>query len=705
MSRGNDAEFGAGGTLEVRAGEPVAVYTKPRPAINLRSVALGLFGVIFVCGLTPYSDHALKNTPLVGNNLPLGLTVAAFLFAVLVNAPLWRFAPRYAFSTAEVAVAFSMTLISCSLPGQGLMTYFLPSIVAPFYYGQDYEYRTLMTQMQLPDWLFPTFSSSKFADRVRDPVVTGYYRKLLPGDGPIPFAAWVRPAVAWGIFLFALYGALVSLMILVRRQWLENERLGFPLAQVQLALIEQPERGHFLNTLFRSRVFWTAVVLVLVIRTLNGANEYWPRYVPRISMEYNVRGIFTEGPFQHVSMFAVRSTVYLIIVGITFFIPTSVAFSLWVFIILNEISRMIMGTATGTPARGGERFEHMGAILAFGLTAIWIGRRHWRMILYQAFRGRREGEPDDPYLSYRTAFWIFVACLAVMVGWLYMAGCSLIGAAVMVLILIFLFFIIARIIADTGLVYGQLLFPIYAPWQLAAMYGWQHPVSLETFFHGSMMQVKFFDFREPVTVYTSHALKVSGEAGVTSDEQGRRSSGRWLIVLLMVSLLVGYVVSFGSMLATEYTYGATLDASETEPLNKWGAVEATRIYEMAPASQYRRGNYNVVGSPAAQMSGGFIFTALLGFLRLRYVWWPLHPIGYLISGTTPGQIMWFSIFLGWLCKVTSLRIGGATLYQKAKPFFLGLVVGDSLAAGIWLVITLILAALGVEYQAINLMPN
>jgi hypothetical protein len=678
------------------------VAASTRRAINLRSILLGLLGIVFVCGLTPYSDYALNNTPLVGNNLPLGLTVATLLFALLINAPLLRWAPRRAFTSGEIAVAFTMTLMSCALPSRGLMAFFVPSLLAPFYNG-DPENRAAFAAMNLPDWLWPTFDTASYSERSRSLVVGGYVSHI--GEHEIPWSAWITPALTWGVFILSFFGALVCLMTLVRRQWMENERLGFPLAQVQLALIEQPEPGRRLNALFRSRSFWIAIGIVFALRLLNGAATYWPKYVPGISLGFNFTAIFTEEPFVFMSRSVMAASIYIIIVGITFFIPTSIAFSMCAFVILNEILRMAVGVTGGEPARPMARYEHMGAVLAFGLTALWIGRGHWKMVLAQAFRGRRQGEPTDPYVSYPVTFWIFVACLAAMVGWLVLAGCQLLPAITIVLLVVFLFFIIARVIAETGLVYGQLLFPVYAPWQLASIYGIHQPVTLETFFHSAMMQVKFYDFREPVTVYASHSLKISDETGLVSPDQPR-STGRALVGLLVLSLVVGYFVSFASTLATEYTYAATLDESETTPINRWSVVDATRMYEMGPSAQYKRGVYQVAGndSPLGHMAGGFVITTLLGLAKLRLSWWPLHPVGYLLTNTTPGQLMWFSILIGWACKVVCLRIGGATAYRAAKPFFLGLVVGDSLAAGVAVIISIVLSSLGITYKAMNFMP-
>ena len=105
------------------------------------------------------------------------------------------------------------------------------------------------------------------------------------------------------------------------------------------------------------------------------------------------------------------------------------------------------------------------------------------------------------------------------------------------------------------------------------------------------------------------------------------------------------------------------------------------------------------------MTFGFLFTGCLSFLRLRYTWWPLHPIGYLMIGTYPGAHLWFSIMLGWLAKTLIVRFGGPGMFTRTKPLFLGLIVGESAAAGLWLVTGIVLNALGVPYRAINIMPG
>ena len=74
----------------------------------------------------------------------------------------------------------------------------------------------------------------------------------------------------------------------------------------------------------------------------------------------------------------------------------------------------------------------------------------------------------------------------------------------------------------------------------------------------------------------------------------------------------------------------------------------------------------------------------LMLLRARFSWFPLHPIGFLISVTWAMEQLWFSVFVGWSCKILITKFGGNTSYRKATPLFLGFVLGDVASILFWI---------------------
>jgi len=73
------------------------------------------------------------------------------------------------------------------------------------------------------------------------------------------------------------------------------------------------------------------------------------------------------------------------------------------------------------------------------------------------------------------------------------------------------------------------------------------------------------------------------------------------------------------------------------------------------------------------------------FLLMRrfFLWWQLHPAGYVIGGTWSLNLLWFSIFLSWLAKWIILKFGGLKTHRKASNFFIGLVLGEFIMASFW----------------------
>ena len=663
---------------------------------------------MLICGLTPYNDYALNNTFLVGNNLPLGVVMLLFALAVLVNAPLSRWAPRRALSSGELTVAFAMMLVACTLPSSGLMRYFPASLVAPFWYAAgDPNLLSLLEQMNLPPWLFPTFEGAGPRQWVNDPLVATFFERW-PADQRPPYLAWLVPALSWGVFLFALYGALLCMTAIVRHQWADNERLAFPLAQIQIALVEQPRPGRFFNDMFSRRSFWVAFGGVFFIHAINGLHNYVPD-VPQIPVWYNLTDILTEPPFTYLDFKLKDAAIFFTVVGVTFFVPSYVSFSLWFFFILFQGRLIYHGMTSGDPWPLSLRDEHFGAVLALAATILWVGRRHWWMVIRQGLRGRRDGEPAGRYLPYPLAFWGLLLCCAAMVGWLMLAGAVFIGALVVVLLLMIGFLVIARIIAETGLIHGQLYVPLNKPFTLIEAYSPSLPVPLKTFYLGQMVQASHFDYREPLPVYAAHAMRVSDQTIFDSrpmdqDTPDSRRTGRRIMLLMLLALLVGYGVSFYSMLRVEYSYAYTLD-DQARRINDWGSEYSPRFHITNPTQGYVREGGQYPYDPLGAIIIGFGITIALSVLRLYVAWWPLHPVGYVLLGTFPSSHLWFSIFWGWLAKVLILRFGGAGLYQNAKPFFLGLIAGEAIAAGLWLVLGLVFSAAGLPYEPVRIMPG
>jgi len=689
---------------------------RDRHPVNLRSVSLGLAGVLFICGLTPYNDYVMNNSSLLGSYMPAGLLLFFALFIAAVNAPLAKFAPRWAFSSSELAVALSMTLISCSLPSLGLMG-FLPAhlIGLRALASQDPRYGEVLDQLDLPSWLFPHAEGSTAFERAMDPVVSSYLsRASSASDGfvdhflAVPWSAWLVPAVTWGILVALVGGMVICLCLVVRRQWMEIERLPFPLAAVFLSLIEAPPNGAPGMSLFRSRGFQIAFAIVFAIHLLNGLSEYSSKF-PAIPLMLNVGPLFGDTPFRYTELVGSPLRLQFILVGVMFFVQGRMAMSLWGFFLLGQGMMMYYGVQGSTLTNAMRTDEQFGSLITYGVFIVWIGRRHFAYVVSRMFRRRTTvaDDADERYLPDAVAGWGLVACAAGISGWLVFAGASPGAAMLIVLMMMLLFTVMARVIAETGLPIGEIPVAMGRTWifllnELPAAFTMR--TTPRSFFFTSFFTGLFtWDMREAMPVYASHALKVGDAGAFDSHPTSRhRQKGIAFVGALALALVVGYICSGASMLYSEYTHAATLDIHQSAPINGTVIFDKTAERLLEPVIGYLPPRTGPIET--FNRSGHFIFgaavTAAMGYLRLRFVNWPLHPAGFLVANTGPMRLSWFSIFIGWLSKALIVRFGGPTLFAAAKPVFLGLIIGETAGGAFWFLANVLLYSFGVPYHKI-----
>ena len=153
-----------------------------------------------------------------------------------------------------------------------------------------------------------------------------------------------------------------------------------------------------------------------------------------------------------------------------------------------------------------------------------------------------------------------------------------------------------------------------------------------------------------------------------------RIDHRLLFPAVMVALVVGVLTFFWIYLHIAYQYGGS-------SLERFAHVVYTRLSNWLTYSSDEL-DYNGVVAVGVGFGAVLFFT----FMRQRFLWWKLHPAGYAISNSLDINHFWFSILVGFALKWLLIKYGGIKKYQQARPFFLGLILGQYVIGSIWTII-------------------
>ena len=665
----------------------------PRRAITWRSLGLGLLTLILTVTITPYNDYVVNNSFIVGSYFPPVLTVSGLALVLLINGPLHKFAPRLALSPGELAVVLAIGLISCSIPSQGLLRALGPLPVAPFSFtGTDLKYRALMQDMHLPPWFFAVDS---VATGHRESVVTAFYSRLHAGQS-LPWGAWIRPAIGWGTFAFAFIGAMICIACVVRFQWAVNERLAFPIAQLQSMLVAPPEQGRAFNGIFANRLFWIALASVVFVQGSVAMHAYFPA-VPAIPISYDLRPQLGDQPWATLAPWMKASPIYFTLLGISYFTPTRVSFSLWGTAVLVALIRWPLSLSNYELPGEAYEMQQTGAAFAFLGGLLWIGRHHWAVV-WRALIGRpRANDAVGFYMRYRPAAIILIFCILVMFVWLLVAGCGLVMAIVILISILTAHIVTIRVVAETGLAFIRV--NISTNYMMMSL-----PTSAFTprdgFIYGAMHYVFNIGARESALGFGLHGLQVAELAGVPAAEK------RKLPAVLMGSLVLSFVIGGAAALWCYYHYSIPLDNASFPAINRFGTDIWPRIYLVDFPTFIASGHFPVKQySPWIHLIVGVVVTVILQLLSWRFTAWPLLPVGFLMCTSWYSTSAAFSLALGWLAKVLILRFGGAKLFNDMKPLFIGLIFGEAVSIAVWLIVTLILVSQGFELHITYFLPQ
>ncbi len=567
---------------------------------------------------------------------------------------------RAALSRRELLAVYCAVLVGAPVLTSATLAWLLVKNVAYFYTARAQPEWEAAFLRYVPAWWAP-------GDRAS---VEGFFE----GNASVPWGAWATPLLAWGAFSLALFLCTLCVMVLLQRQWVTHERLTFPVAQVALETVRERGGG---GRLPRGWPFWIGLLVAFGVNFLSSLADKVPA-LPKIPLSaYDLIPWQRTGPLAGLGSFSLILWPWM--VALAYLIPKDLSFSVW-FFSLVRIGLTVAAIAAGaTPVRPEEwwttsfpapYYQGGGAVVALSLWVLWIGRRHLARAARQVVRPT--GEDAAEPLSYRTACAGFAVSLAFLVYFLVASQCRVLFSLVLMLVTIGYFAIWARIRAETGL--GILCFPLqiqdvamvpfgsraFRPAELVAL------VSLRAYYTpGFSSSFEIF----PGSVLES--FKIADAAGLNQ----RRLSGL-LIGGFAISLIVGILIFMTGVYRLGW-FG--LNCSRGGWLGPQSIGDGGRIVSFLNDAAASKPDVNGLLALAA---GGAV-TILLGLLRLRFWWWPFHPVGYLASNTW-GSHWWCVPFLiGWVGKMLVTRYGGLRLYRQSVPLAIGLIVGDMLNGGVW----------------------
>ena len=496
----------------------------------------------------------------------------------------------------------------------------------------------------------------------------------------IPWHAWSAMLIAWSIFTLLLYGALFFGSLALRRQWIENEALAFPLVQLPLQMVEggagetAPPTGQF----WLDRTMWAGAVLAFGFHLLRGLNNYFPDWPVVPSFQGNVFQLaLTEVPWS--SAGGARAEYFFGAIGIAYLLTRELSFSFWFFFLLFKL-QLVGATMLGYPAAslpkdtylGNPTFitnQSVGGWLMIAVLLLWSARGHLQTLWHETIKPPPRDTSAEPF-SARFILTGLLLCVLGLGGWCWFAGLNFLPTLAFFGLYALTSLVLARLVVEGGFLFPQATF---APLEVitGSLIG-APAVGAATLTKLSFVQPGLFsDMRANLLPGYLHALKIAFELKMTA-RQTRR-----LMLCVLAAVVFSWGISVFVTIATLYAQGGLGTYTWFSHIGAQGVLNgtATMITQQPGVSATNWG----------WMASGAALVWIMTFARARFLWFPLHPLAFIVSSGYPITRLWLSFFIGWLVKSLLLKFGGADSVAKFRPFMIGLILGNAAAMVLWMI--------------------
>jgi hypothetical protein len=637
------------------------VPSPPERMVTLRAVLIALL-------LTPLNAYWLvmmEMTRAQGFPTTISLffnVIFCLLILIGLNAVAGRLSPKLRLQPAELLTVYILMAITSAMAGHDLTQVITPILAHAHHYARPENNWATLILPHIPHWLC-----------VSDPrALEGYYNGTDTLYSAHNLAVWAVPVFWWTVLLVILCFMMLCMNTLLRKQWTESEKLAYPLVIIPIEMVNPT------TSIWKSRLFWYGAALSAALQIYNGIAFLYPS-VPSLPLKWNgamseLNTYITTPPWNAIGWTPIA--VYPFAIALGLLLPVDLLFSSWFFAWFWRAER-VFGAMYGYSDIPGFPYveaQSFGGYIGIALFALWVSRRHfiriWRGLLNPKLDLQDAGEP----VPYRwAALGLAAGCVGVFL-FCRAAGMSPAVIAAFFLVYFALSIAITRIRAELG--------PPAHDLHMAGPDSMFPQLTDARHFRGSELAMfsMFYGFNR---AYRCHpmpiqleAFKMAGHSGAPERAGSRYRSLFWAMLLAIV---VGSVCGFWANIEQCYRYGA---AGKIGPPNiyliygseAWNRMQGWLTVPPPPTQQHNTQIAVAVG----------IFMALaLNALRLRFSWFPFHPVGYAVSSSWSMNMLWLPMLIAWAIKSLLLRYGGLASYRRALPFFLGLILGECVIGSLW----------------------
>lgn len=617
--------------------------------VRARAIVIGLLMI------PPNSLWVILMEKVCGGPYPTVVSIfvnCVFVLTLMVaaNSLVRRVRPEWALGTAELLLIYAMLTIATALCGHDM----LPTLVAQMSWPWWYDSET----QRYAEFIHALPSGLSVTDlEVIRPLYSGKSSLYAHGH----WMPWIRPSLLWVSFTVSVVFVLMCINTLVRKQWMEHERLTFPIVMLPLAMTE-PQ-----GSMWRSRLFWIAFGITFGIELLNGLHFYFPS-IPGFNLTERDRDLaqgLTALPWSAIGWMPI--SFYPFVIGLGYLLPADLSFSVWFFYLFWKVEKVAAATMGMQPHWDMPYIRHQsfGGAIAILAMLVYTSRSFFRQVWRRAI-GRDSGMDDsgEP-MSYRTAVIGGGLALAYAVVFLGRIGMSPLVALAAFAVYFAIAVVVARIRAELGPPVHDMPFgpDLILP----------SAVGVGRFSQGDLVGLAYFPAFHSAN--RAHPMPIGLEGMKMAQATG--AGQRKFLWAMMAAVALGATATFWAYLHLGYKYGLV---AEWRRSAAW-AWEICRRVEIwwNPTAEAAAPQW---GANAA-MAGGFVFCLLLSIVRLKVFYWPFHPIGYVVSGTYQANLVWVPLLIAWTAKVSILRYGGLKMFRAALPLFFGLIIGQLSMGCLW----------------------